>query len=549
MLFAFVTPTALPTIAHWASQRTLGAFRPQLPFHAAIRRCAVAPFATATQPSSSVSPTPSSAEVMPSPPRWKVRAVQDAEEETIVGKFVKVNGWVRSVRDQKKFAFIDLNDGSSLAGLQIVVTGDIPAYETVQLLATGCSITAIGEIVASVGGGQSVEMQCTGLTLLGTAENYPLQKKRHSLEFLRTIAHLRPRTNSIAAVARVRSTLAIATHRFFDERGFVYLNSPVITASDCEGAGEMFRVTTAIPGDGDVKKISLLKEKDGVERQHIDFSNDFFEKPAFLTVSGQLSAETYASALSDVYTFGPTFRAENSNTSRHLAEFWMVEPEMAFATLEDDMNNAEDYVKYTVGAAMERCEKDLIFFDKFIEKGLLEKLNNVLKEPFGRISYTEAITLLEKANKPNKRGNKRFEFDVSWGVDLQSEHERYLAEEHFKRPVFVYNYPSAIKAFYMRGNGDDDGKTVQAMDLLVPGIGELIGGSAREERLDVLEAKLEQNGLEKEAYWWYLDLRRFGSVPHAGYGLGFERLVQFVSGMENIRDVIPFPRYPGSAEF
>lgn len=484
----------------------------------------------------------------PTAPRWKVRAVQDAAEEDVIGKNIKVNGWVRSVRDQKQFAFIDLNDGSSLSGLQIVVDGAIPAYQTVQSLATGCSITAVGEIVASVGSGQTVEMRATDVTLLGTAENYPLQKKRHSLEYLRTIAHLRPRTNSIAAMSRVRSTLALATHRFFEEQGFVYLNSPIITASDCEGAGEMFRVTTTIPSDGSVNGIPVAKGGDDKSR-HVDFSEDFFAKPAFLTVSGQLSAETYATALSDVYTFGPTFRAENSNTSRHLAEFWMIEPEMAFATLSDDMDNAEAYVKYTIGAALERCAKDIQFFDKFVSKGLLEKLTNVIDQPFARISYTDAIKVLEEANAPNKRGKKRFEYDVSWGVDLQSEHERYLSEQHFKRPVFVYNYPSRIKAFYMRDFDGDGGKTVEAMDLLVPGIGELIGGSAREERLDVLEQKLERNGLNKDDYWWYLDLRRYGSVPHAGYGLGFERLVQFVTGMENIRDVIPFPRYPGNAEF
>lgn len=482
------------------------------------------------------------------PPRWKVRAVQGAAEEDIIGKNIKVNGWVRSVRDQKQFAFIDLNDGSSLSGLQIVVDGAIPAYNTVQSLATGCSITAVGEIVASVGSGQTVEMRATNVILLGTAENYPLQKKRHSLEYLRTIAHLRPRTNSIAAMSRVRSTLALATHRFFEEQGFVYLHSPIITASDCEGAGEMFRVTTTIPGDATLERIPVVKHINS-EARRVDFSQDFFTKPAFLTVSGQLSAETYATALSDVYTFGPTFRAENSNTSRHLAEFWMIEPEMAFATLSDDMDNAEAYVKYIIGATMERCAKDLQFFDKFVSKGLLEKLNNVIDHPFARISYTDAIKLLGEANTPNKRGKKRFEFDVSWGVDLQSEHERYLAEHYFKRPVFVYNYPSGIKAFYMRDFDGDDGKTVEAMDLLVPGIGELIGGSAREERLDVLERKIEKNGLNKDDYWWYLDLRRYGSVPHAGYGLGFERLVQFVTGMDNIRDVIPFPRYPGNAEF
>lgn len=317
----------------------------------------------------------------------------------------------------------------------------------------------------------------------------------------------------------------------------------------------MFRVTTAIPMDPKASNIPVVPEtpaqppENAARPGDVDFSKDFFGRPAFLTVSGQLSAETYVTALSDVYTFGPTFRAENSNTSRHLAEFWMIEPEMAFASLGDDMVNAEAYVKYVIKRAVERCPNDLEFFDKHVEKGLLEKLRVVVEKSFGRITYTEAIDLLEKANKPNKKGKKRFEFEVSWGCDLQSEHERYLAEEYFKRPVFVYNYPSDIKAFYMRANDDDSGKTVQAMDLLVPGIGELIGGSAREDRLEVLEKKIEANGLDKESYWWYLDLRRYGSVPHAGYGLGFERLVQFVTGLDNIRDVIPYPRYPGSAEF
>lgn len=552
-MFSFVVPTCLPqAIPRSATYRTLHAIQPLLPFQIVNRRSRHLS-ATATSPPSPSASSPinvpdSSVDAISSYPRWKVHAVQNTAEQDIVGKNVKVNGWVRSVRDQKQFAFIDLNDGSTLSGLQVVVDGNIPAYSTVQSLTTGCSITAVGEIVPSVGAGQSVEMRATHLVLLGTAENFPLQKKRHSLEFLRTIAHLRPRTNSIAAMARVRSTLALATHRFFDEHGFIYLNSPIITASDCEGAGEMFRVTTTIPPDASVSKIPVLKDASD-DRRVIDFSEDFFSKPAFLTVSGQLSAETYATALSDVYTFGPTFRAENSNTSRHLAEFWMIEPEMAFATLSDDMDNAEAYVKYTISAVLERCPKDIEFFNKFISKGLLEKLNNVVKEQFIRISYSDAVELLVDANKPNKRGKKRFEYDVSWGTDLQSEHERYLAEEHFKRPVFVYNYPSKIKAFYMRDNDDDNGRTVEAMDLLVPGIGELIGGSAREERLDLLEEKIKRNGLNKEDYWWYLDLRRYGSVPHAGYGLGFERLVQFVTGMENIRDVIPFPRYPGNAEF
>lgn len=480
--------------------------------------------------------------------------MQDAPTESILGQTLVVKGWVRTVRDQKQFAFVDVNDGSSLSGLQIVIDSGTPAFEMVSQLTTGCSIAATGEIILSPGKGQNVEMKATELQVLGTCDDtYPLQKKRHTLEYLRSIAHLRPRTNTIGAVARVRSTLALATHEYFSQQGFVYLHSPIITASDCEGAGEMFRVTTAIPPDGAVKNIPVEKEgKEGVAKDgKVDFKQDFFEKPAYLTVSGQLSAETYACALSDVYTFGPTFRAENSNTSRHLAEFWMIEPEMAFASLSDVMGNAENFIKYTVRKVMESCEKDVEFFNKFIEKGIAEKLRSVVEKPFGRISYTEAVALLEKANKKNKKGKKRFEYDIEWGTDLQSEHERYLAEEHFKGPVFVYNYPKRIKAFYMRDNDgeEEERKTVQAMDLLVPGIGELIGGSAREERLDMLERKIEENGLEKEGYWWYLDLRKYGSVPHAGYGLGFERLVQFVTGVDNIRDTIAYPRYPGSAEF
>lgn len=456
------------------------------------------------------------------------------------------------MRAQKAFAFIDLNDGTNLAGLQIIVDGDAPCFPLVSTLSTGCSISAVGELVASLGSAQPVELRATALTLLGSAAQYPLQKKRHSLEFLRSIAHLRPRTNSIAAVSRIRSALAMATHAFFSENGFVYVHSPLITASDCEGAGEMFRVTTALQQDGtpqpsESSQTEHSEQSDSTPR--VDFKNDFFGKPAFLTVSGQLSAECFATALGDVYTFGPTFRAENSNTSRHLAEFWMIEPEMAFADLHDDMNNAEQLVKYLVSHVIQKCSADLAFFDRFIQKGLLQKLNTVVEKPFARLSYTEAIDILERANKPNKKGKRRFEFEVRWGVDLQSEHERYLAETHFQKPVFVYNYPSAIKAFYMRANDEDGGKTCAAMDLLVPGIGELIGGSQREERLDVLEDKIEKSGLEFDAYWWYLDLRRFGTVPHAGYGLGFERMVQFVTGMENIRDVIPFPRYPGNAEF
>lgn len=464
-----------------------------------------------------------------------------------------MKGWVRSVRDQKQFAFIDLNDGSTLSGLQIVIDNTQPDYASISAISTGCSVSAVGEIVHSVGKGQTFEMRATNITLIGSVtEAYPLQKKRHSLQFLRSIAHLRGRTNSAAAVARIRSVLAAATHQYFSDLGFIYLNSPIITTSDCEGAGDMFGVTTLLPPEcsiDDVPRVAAQEKEGGKEEKKVDFSRDFFHKPAFLSVSGQLWGESYACGMGDVYTFGPTFRAENSNTSRHLAEFWMIEPEMAFADLAENMDGAEAYVKYVISAALEKCDKDVEFLDRFIEKGLLEKLKVVVKEPFARITYSEAIEVLEVANKRNKKGKRRFEYDVSWGVDLQSEHERYLAEEHFKRPVFVSNYPSKLKAFYMRGNDEDDGRTVAAMDLLVPHIGELVGGSVREERLEVLERKLEEHGLEKEQYWWYLDLRRYGTVPHAGYGVGFERLIQFVSGMENIRDVIPFPRYPGSADF
>ncbi|CAN8074946.1 unnamed protein product [Agarophyton chilense] len=519
-------------------------------FHPARARAVVAatstfsvrhlPFATA------VAPTEPASKSQPALPRTKLNAVT----AQLVGNTLCVKGWVRSVRAQKAFAFIDLNDGTNLSGLQIVVDGHAPCFPLVSSLSTGCSISAVGELVASLGSAQPVELRASTLKLIGTAADYPLQKKRHSLEFLRSIAHLRPRTNSIAAVSRIRSALAVATHSFFDELGFVYVHAPLITASDCEGAGEMFRVTTALNPDGTPNTHVDASEGDAATKvPRVQFQNDFFGKPAFLTVSGQLSAECFATALGDVYTFGPTFRAENSNTSRHLAEFWMIEPEMAFADLKDDMDNAERLVKYLVSYILQKCDQDLAFFDRFVEKGLLRKLNTVADEDFARISYTEAIEILDKVNKPNKKGKRRFEFEVRWGIDLQSEHERYLAEQHFQKPVFVYNYPSAIKAFYMRANDEDDGKTCAAMDLLVPGIGELVGGSQREERLDVLEEKIERNGLEKEAYWWYLDLRRFGSVPHAGYGLGFERLVQFVTGMDNIRDVIPFPRYPGNAEF
>ena len=435
---------------------------------------------------------------------------------------ITVYAWVRTVRDQKSFAFVEVNDGSTFGNLQIIIDGKMPNFEEVMKeLTTGASVSIKGNLVESPGKNQSLELQASEIEVIGpcSAEKYPLQKKRHSFEYLRTIAHLRPRTNTQGAVLRVKNALAFATHLFFQNRGFIYLQTPIITGSDAEGSGEMFRVTT-------------LNKKDP--------EKDFFEKEAYLTVSGQLEAEIVASALRDVYTFGPTFRAENSHTSRHLAEFWMIEPEMAFCDLEKNIECAEEYLKFCVKYVVENCAEDLEFFDKFIEKGLLLKLQTVLEEPFLKITYLEAIEILKKAPK-------KFEFPVDWGTDLQSEHERYLAEEYSKKPVVITDYPKTIKAFYMRSN--DDGKTVAAMDLVVPKIGELIGGSQREERLDVLEQKIEENKLNRDDYWWYLELREYGTVPHAGFGLGFERLVQFVTGIENIRDVIAFPRYPGHCEF
>lgn len=431
-----------------------------------------------------------------------------------LGKTLTVCGWVRTVRDQKTFAFVEVNDGSTLASLQAV----IPSTQLIPELTTGASVSIIGELVESPGKNQSFELQASSVRVLGKCdpERYPLQKKRHSFEFLRTIAHLRPRTNTQGAVLRVRNAMAYATHLFFQQRGFLYVHTPIITGSDCEGAGEMFRIS---------------KQSD---------KEEFFGKPAFLTVSGQLEGEIISCALSDIYTFGPTFRAENSNTSRHLAEFWMIEPEMAFADLAADMECAESYLKFCISYALENCQEDLLFFDKFVANGLLERLRHVAETPFVRFTYTEAIEILQKSSKD-------FEFPVQWGCDLQSEHERYLAEEHCKKPVILTDYPAQIKAFYMRQN--DDGKTVAAMDVLVPKIGEIIGGSQREERLDVLTQKIDAMGFQREDYWWYLELREFGSVPHAGFGLGFERLLLFITGMENIRDVIPFPRYPGHAEF
>lgn len=437
---------------------------------------------------------------------------------------VTVQGWVRTKRELKEFTFLEVNDGSSLANLQVILEPTLPDYENVlKTISTGTAIAISGNLVPSPGKGQNIELKAAEITLYGDCPpEYPLQKKRHSFEFLRTIAHLRARTNTLGAVMRVRNACATAIHSFFQEKGFIWVHTPIITANDCEGAGELFTVTSL-----DLKKPA-------------NFAEDFFGKRAYLTVSGQLQAEVMAMALSNVYTFGPTFRAENSNTSRHLAEFWMVEPEMAFCDLEGDQDLAEAFLKYIFKFVLENCPEDLQFFNERIDKTVLSTAENIVNSEFGRITYSEAIELLEKADR-------QFEFPVEWGVDLQSEHERYLAEELFKKPVIVTNYPKTIKAFYMRL--DDNNKTVSAMDILAPKIGEIIGGSQREERLDVLIQRMQEQGMNPDDLWWYLDLRRYGSVPHAGFGLGFERLVQFMTGMTNIRDVIPFPRTPLSADF
>lgn len=440
-------------------------------------------------------------------------------------------GWVKTRRDSKDISFIELTDGSCLKGLQVVVKHDIVSADILSKITTGSSIVAQGELVASEGKGQRVELTATDVQILGIAdpETYPLQKKRHTNEFLRTIAHLRPRTNTFGAVFRIRSAASFAVHKFFNERKFVYLHSPIITASDCEGAGQMFQVTT-LP----------LENVPKDDKQKIDFGKDFFGAPAYLTVSGQLQGEIFALAYKNIYTFGPTFRAENSNTARHLAEFWMIEPEMAFCDLAGNAELAEDFLKYVLSYILKECAEDLEFINQWVEPGIIESLQKIVQSSFARMTYTEAISVLEKSGKS-------FQYPHTWGSDLQTEHERYITEEYVKGPVFLMNYPKEIKAFYMRLN--EDGKTVAAMDLLVPRLGEIIGGSQREERLEVLEKKLEENNLPKEHYWWYLDTRRFGSVPHSGFGLGFERLVMYVTGMQNIRDSIPFPRTPGSAEF
>jgi asparaginyl-tRNA synthetase len=459
-------------------------------------------------------------------------SVAQARKAESIGKQARLQGWIRTRRDSKGgFSFLELNDGSCMGNLQVVAEGALPNYESeVKKLTIGSSVCIEGEVRQSPAKGQATEVLAKSVTVMGhaDADKYPLQKKGTSFEFLRTIAHLRPRTNSFGAMARLRNCVCKSIHDFFQEQGFLYIHPPIITASDCEGAGAMFHVSTLDPA------------KPPLANGQVDFTKDFFGRPAYLTVSGQLEAEIFACALGKVYTFGPTFRAENSNTPRHLAEFWMIEPEMAFFDLQDNMTLAEAFIKRLIKDALERCAEDMQFFEERIEKGLLERLKKVLNSAFLRVPYTEAVDILLKSGQT-------WEFPVAWGNDLQAEHERYLTEKKFQCPVILYDYPRTLKPFYMRCN--DDGKTVRAMDVLVPGVGEIIGGSQREERLDVLEQRMKETGLEPEGYWWYLDLRRYGTVPHAGFGLGLERVLLFLSGMANIRDVIPFPRTPGNAEF
>ena len=444
-------------------------------------------------------------------------------KEDYLDKEITVGGWVRSIRDSKSFGFIVVNDGTFFEPLQIVYHDKMENFDEISRLNVGAAIIVKGTLVATPQAKQPFEIQAKEVTVEGaSAPDYPLQKKRHSFEYLRTISHLRPRTNTFQAVFRIRSLTAYALHKFFQERGFVYVHTPIITGSDCEGAGEMFRVTTM-----DMANVPCTEEGE------VDFAQDFFGKETSLTVSGQLNAETYAQAFKDVYTFGPTFRAENSNTTRHAAEFWMIEPEMAFADLEDDMDLAEAMLKYVINYVLEQAPEEMNFFNSFVDKGLLDRLNNVVSSDFARITYTEAIDLLEK-------NNDKFEYKVSWGIDLQTEHERYLTEEIFKRPVFVTDYPKDIKAFYMKQNSD--GKTVAAVDCLVPGIGEIIGGSQREDDYGKLEARMKELGMKEEDYGFYMDLRKYGSTRHAGFGLGFERCIMYLTGMSNIRDVVPFPR-------
>ncbi len=443
---------------------------------------------------------------------------------------VRVKGWVRTKRDAKGFSFIELNDGSCLKNIQIIADGDLPNFESdVRRITTGSAISVDGRLVASGGSGQQWELQASSVDVITLApDTFPLQKKRHTDEFLRTIAHLRPRTNKYGAAFRIRSELAFAVHHFFRDRGFRYIHTPIITGSDCEGAGELFRLTTS--DQGTMPELHSQGEQ----------PKPFFGQDVYLTVSGQLSVEMFALSLGDVYTFGPTFRAENSNTRRHAAEFWMIEPEMAFCNLSGNMDLAESFIHYLVRFLMDNCADDLDLFSRFVDKSLMATLDTIAASTFIRLPYSDAVGILQKAEKP-------FEYPVSWGIDLQTEHERYLVEDHFRQPVIVYDYPKTIKPFYMRVN--DDGRTVGAMDVLVPGVGEIIGGSQREERYDALKSRMDEMGMDKNAYWWYLESRKYGSVEHSGFGLGFERLLMLVTGISNIRDVIPFPRTPGAIEF
>ncbi|MGA2034829.1 MAG: asparagine--tRNA ligase [Thermoguttaceae bacterium] len=465
--------------------------------------------------------------------------VAQARQAEAIGREVMLQGWVRTRRDSKAgFSFLELNDGSCFGNIQVLAEAALENYESqIKRITTGSSVTVTGLVKASPGKGQATEVQARSITVHGWAEgeSYPLQKKQHSFEFLRTIAHLRPRTNTFGAVARVRNCVCRSIHDFFQEAGFLYIHTPIITASDCEGAGAMFRVTTL-----DLKKIPSPTEEQAGRGWQADFTQDFFERPTFLTVSGQLEAEIFACSLGKVYTFGPTFRAENSNTTRHLAEFWMVEPEMAFCDLGDNMDLAERFLKRIFQDVLEKCPEDMEFFRQRVDATVIETLQHIVGSQFVRLPYTEAVEIL-------KASGRQFEFPVDWGHDLQAEHERYLTETHFRRPVILYDYPRAIKPFYMRAG--DDGRTVRAMDVLMPKVGEIIGGSQREERLDILQQRMQEQGLDAESYWWYLDLRRHGTVPHSGFGLGLERAMLFITGLGNIRDVIPFPRAPGSAEF
>ena len=450
--------------------------------------------------------------------------------DDFLSKDITISGWIRTLRASNAFGFIEVNDGSFFKNIQVVFDDKLDNFKEISKLPINSSISVVGTLVATPDAKQPFEIQAKEVIVEGMSNSdYPLQKKRHTFEYLRTIAHLRPRTNAFSATFRVRSVAAFAIHKFFQEQNFVYTHTPIITGSDAEGAGEMFRVTTLDP-----------KNPPLTEDGNIDYSKDFFGKETNLTVSGQLNAECFALAFRNIYTFGPTFRAENSNTTRHAAEFWMIEPEIAFADLQDDMELAESMLKYVIQYVIDECPEEMEFFNSFVDKGLLERLNHVVSSDFARVTYTEAVEILQKCGK-------KFDYDVAWGIDLQTEHERFLTEEHFKKPLFVTDYPKDIKAFYMRMN--DDNKTVAATDLLVPGIGEIIGGSQREERLDLLKGRMAELGLNEEDYWWYLELRKYGETKHAGFGLGFERLIMYITGMTNIRDVLPFPRTPGTSEF